>query len=157
MRNINPEDVLTEEEIKAHLTEAFNKFESSGDGRLGQWEFMQAWTFLGLKGSEQEVADAFKDVDIDKSGLIDLNEFMEAIRGERMLELSLGSVLKKMGVQYDSSASQYEAFQKSQNRRRLMKKQWEENIAAITVQIIEKLSSLSKVTIPEKDPEEEKV
>ena len=35
MMNVNPEDVLTEEEITQHLTEAFNKFESSGDGRLG--------------------------------------------------------------------------------------------------------------------------
>ena len=123
MMNINPEDVLSEEEIKQHLTDAFNKFESSGDGRLGQWEFMQAWTFLGLKGSESEVADAFKSVDVDNSGLIDINEFIDAIRGERMLELSLGSVLKKMGVQYDKNANQFEAFQKSQARRRLMKKQ----------------------------------
>ena len=50
--NINSEDVLIEGEIKEHSTEAFNKFESSGDGRLGPWDFMQAWTPLGLKGSE---------------------------------------------------------------------------------------------------------
>lgn len=37
LMNVNPEDVLSEEEIRGHLTEAFNKFESSGDGRLGQW------------------------------------------------------------------------------------------------------------------------
>jgi Ca2+-binding EF-hand superfamily protein len=157
MMNVNPEDVLSEEEIKQHLSDAFNKFESSGDGRLGQWEFMQAWSFLGLKGSEEEIKESFTKVDTDGSGLIDLNEFIEAIRGERMLELSLGNVLKKMGVQYDSRANAFEAFQKTAARRRLMKKQWEENIAAVTKRIIEKLSMLSNVEVPSKDPEEAKM
>ena len=37
MMNVRPEDVMSEEEIVGHLTDAFNKFESSGDGRLGLW------------------------------------------------------------------------------------------------------------------------
>lgn len=96
-------------------------------------------------------------VDTDKSGLIDLEEFINAIRNERMLELSLGQVLKKMGVQYDDRADQFEAFQKSANRRRLMKQQWEENIAVLTKSIIGKLSQLSQVEVPKKDPEQEKM
>ena len=61
--------------------------------------------FLGLKGSEDEIADAFKKVNANNSGLIDKNGFIEAIRGERMLELSLRQVLKKMGVQYDKNVN----------------------------------------------------
>jgi hypothetical protein len=102
-------------------------------------------------------SDAFKNVDVDNSGLIDLKEFIDAIRGERMLELSLGNVLKKMGVQYDDRVDQFEAFRKSQDRRRLMKKTWEENIATISKSIIEKLCAISHVQPPQKDPEEVKV
>ena len=54
------EDLMTDEEITQHLTDAFNKFDSDGSGQLGQWEFTQAWMTLGLKGSEQEISDAFK-------------------------------------------------------------------------------------------------
>merc|ERR1711862_316846 len=57
--NVDPKDVLTDEEINAHLTEAFNKFDKDGSGEMGQWEFTQAWIFLGLKGSESEIGDAF--------------------------------------------------------------------------------------------------
>ena len=112
--------------------------------------------FLGFDGSEGEIEDAFKSVDTDHSGLIDVNEFVNAIRGERMLELSLGHVLKKMGVQYDSNADQFEAFQKSQARRRLLKQQWEQDISVMTKNIIGKLSLLSDMDIPEKDAEQEK-
>ena len=55
MLGIKPEDVLSEEEINVHLTEAFNKFDEDNSGQLGQWEFMQAWFFLGSKGSEEEI------------------------------------------------------------------------------------------------------
>jgi hypothetical protein len=122
MMGIDPASVLFEEEINAHLTEAFNKFDESGDGILGQWEFQQAWFFLGLKGSEAEIQDAFKDVDTNNSGLIDVNEFCKSIKGERMMEISLTRVLNKIGVQYSDAQSQYEAFKKTAARRRLMKK-----------------------------------
>merc|ERR1711979_106829 len=96
---LKPEDVLSEEEIDAHLTEAFNKFDEDNSGQLGEWEFQQAWFFLGLKGSEDEIKDAFKSVDTNNSGLVDITEFKKAIKGERMLELSLTTVLSKMGVE----------------------------------------------------------
>merc|ERR1712146_792027 len=67
---LKPEDVLSDEEIDKHLTEAFNKFDEDGSGQLGQWEFMQAWFFLGLKGSEDEINDSFKSVDTNNSGLV---------------------------------------------------------------------------------------
>jgi Ca2+-binding EF-hand superfamily protein len=99
MMGVRPEDVLSEEEINNHLKEAFNKFDEDNSGELGSWEFQQAWFFLGLKGSESEIKDAFKEVDSNNSGLIDINEFMTAIKGSRMAELSLGKVLQKMGIE----------------------------------------------------------
>merc|ERR1712062_293140 len=95
---VDPKDVLSEEEIRGHLTEAFNKFDESKDGQLGAFEFGQAWGYLGLKGSEDEIKDAFKKVDTNNSNFIDLEEFVTAITSERMMELSLTQVLNKMGV-----------------------------------------------------------
>merc|ERR1712048_1030572 len=100
MFNVNPEDVLSSAEIDKHLTEAFNKFDEDGSGEMGNWEFTQAWLFLGLKGTEEEIKDAFKSVDKNNSGLIDLNEFKTAIKAERLMELNLSQVLDKMGVNY---------------------------------------------------------
>eukprot|EP00494_Astrolonche_serrata_P030052 UN30319 len=59
---LNPEDLMTDEEINKHLTEAFNKFDKDKSGQLGVWEFTQAWMFLGLKGSEDEIQDSFNTV-----------------------------------------------------------------------------------------------
>eukprot|EP00494_Astrolonche_serrata_P031798 UN32067 len=53
MMNVKPEDVLSESEIDHHLETAFNKFDKDNSGELGQWEFTQAWVFLGLKGEER--------------------------------------------------------------------------------------------------------
>jgi Ca2+-binding EF-hand superfamily protein len=64
---MNPEDLLSDEEIEAHLREAFNKFDKDGSGMLGQWEFNQAWFFLGLKGTKQELEEAFQSVDTNNS------------------------------------------------------------------------------------------
>merc|ERR1712004_490639 len=110
MMNMNPEDLLSEEEINKHLAVAFHKFDEDGSGQLGQWEFMQAWFFLGLKGSEDEITDAFKGVDTNNSGQVDIDEFISAIKGSRMAELSLGSLLTKMGVQWQQNQGAFDNF-----------------------------------------------
>jgi len=61
MSNMNPEDLMTEEEINQHLTDAFNKFDEDRSGQLGQWEFQQAWFYLGLKGTENEIKEAYME------------------------------------------------------------------------------------------------
>ena len=110
MSTVGPRDVLSDEAIDKHLTEAFQKFDEDNSGELQAWEFTQAWFFLGLKGSESEIADAFKSVDTDKSGKISLKEFMTAIKSERNAELNLKHVLTKMGVQLNNQNGQYDRF-----------------------------------------------
>jgi hypothetical protein len=154
---MDPRDVLSEAEIDGHLEEAFKKFDEDGSGEMGTWEFTQAWFFLGLKGSEEEIQEAFKGVDTDKSGLVDINEFNQAIKSERMAELNLKHVLGKMGVNLQNVNGQYDRFKATEQRRRLLKKTWEENIATISKSIIEKLCAISHVQPPQKDPEEVKV
>merc|ERR1712004_880835 len=117
MMNMNPEDLLSEEEINKHLADAFHKFDEDNSGQLGQWEFMQAWFFLGLKGTEEEITDAFKGVDTNNSGLVDINEFKDAIRGERMLESNLMNVLEKMGVGVGNTEDRFKSFKATEKRR----------------------------------------
>merc|ERR1712048_70788 len=132
MMGLNPEDVLSDEEIRKHLTEVFNKFDKNGNGTLDNWEFKKAWFDLGLKGTEQELNEAFAKVDKDSSGVIDVEEFITAIRNERLMELNLKKVFDKMGVQFAGANAKYEAFAKATRRRRLLKKKMEENIATLT-------------------------
>jgi hypothetical protein len=98
MAGLDPSELLSDEEITKHLTDAFNKFDEDNSGELGAWEFQQAWFFLGLKGSEEEIKQAFGDVDTNNSGMIDLDEFCKAIKGNRMMELSLGSNIPELFV-----------------------------------------------------------
>eukprot|EP00492_Amphilonche_elongata_P002511 TRINITY_DN276_c0_g1_i2.p1 TRINITY_DN276_c0_g1~~TRINITY_DN276_c0_g1_i2.p1 ORF type:complete len:863 (-),score=234.47 TRINITY_DN276_c0_g1_i2:191-2779(-) len=157
MMNIDPRDVLSEAEIDHHLETAFTKFDKDNSGELGDWEFKQAWVFLGLKGSEREIADAFKSVDKNNSGLIDMVEFKTAIKSERMAELSLTAVLEKMGVNIANANGAFDRFKATAQRRRLMKKSYEDNVLKLTKDIIAKLSMMSKREIPAKNAEEEKV
>ena len=84
MSGMRPKDVMSDEEINAHLTNAFDKFDDSGDGQLGVQEYTQAWLFFGLKEDEDGINDIFKFVDTNNSGLIGVNEFITAIKGERL-------------------------------------------------------------------------
>jgi Ca2+-binding EF-hand superfamily protein len=154
---LRPEDVLSDEEIRQHLTDAFNKFDEDNSGEMGAWEFKQAWFFLGLKGTQIELDEAFAKVDANQSGLIDLDEFITAIRSERLMELNLKKVFDKLGVKVEGVNRTFEAFQKTVKRRRLLKKKMEDSIERATKSIISKLLSLNKRKIPERNPEKQKL
>jgi Ca2+-binding EF-hand superfamily protein len=154
---VDAKDVLSDAEIIQHLTDAYNKFDSSKDQKLNKWEFTQAWTYLGLKGTEQEVTNAFNSVDTDKSGFVDLNEFITTIKSERMAELSLNHILKKMGVHFDESQKAYDAYKRKAQRRRILKKTMEQNVAKVTKNIIEKLSMMADTPLPQQNDADAKM
>jgi Ca2+-binding EF-hand superfamily protein len=156
MFGLDPSSILSEDEVRKHMRDAFEKFDKDSSGLLGQWEFNQAWFSLGLKGSEAELKDAFDSVDTNKSGEVDLEEFIQAVKSERMAEFSLQKVLDTMGVKYATAEQRYEAFKKATARRRLMKKQMEENIRTTTKDIISKLANVSEKPIPQRDIQGEK-
>ena len=89
--------------------------------------------------------------------MIDKDEFINAIKGSRMAELSLGGLLDKLGVQWNDSESRYKSFKATEKRRRLMKRAYEDNVAKNTREIIVKLSTVSGRDVPQKDPEGEKL
>merc|ERR1711953_1500711 len=86
-----------------------------------------------------------------------INEFKKAIKGERMLELSLTTVLQKMGVEIGNTESRFRAFKDTEKRRRLMKKEWEARVSELTAVIVKQLAGLSKKPVPQKDEKLEKM
>jgi len=105
-----------------------------------------------LEGEQPESTRAFTEVE-HYSGKIDLKEFTTAMRSSRLAELSLGKLLQKMGVQLNNGNGKYNNFKANTQRSRLMKKQYEENIARTTKELIGKHSQLSKMDVPKQDPE----
>merc|ERR1712019_202926 len=68
MAGKDPIAALSDEQIQKYLTEAFNNFDSSADGRIDFTEFTKAWESLGLNGTTEELRIAFNSVDSDRSG-----------------------------------------------------------------------------------------
>ena len=62
------------------MRDAFNKFDSNGNGSLNLTEFTLAWGHLDLKGSEFEILHQFEEVDTNDNGSIELKEFIHTIR-----------------------------------------------------------------------------
>ena len=143
----DPKDLLTDEQINKLLLETFKKFDKDNSGELETPEFIKAWRFLGLKGSDKEIGRSFGSVDTNHSGKIDRFEFASAIKNNRTEELSLTVLLtqidghlegmegffeeyKKRAAEAEEEAKanlalsrgDYDAFQKATRRRRLRKR-----------------------------------
>ena len=78
-----------------------NKFDADGPGQLEYDEFKQAFSDLGLNGSESEIQEMFKKVDVDGSGYVDRVEFSNAVKSSRMAELSLNVLISQMDGKLD--------------------------------------------------------
>jgi len=127
---LDPSKFLSEEALQKHLSNAFDKFDNSRDGRLNFKEFQSAWKELGLKASVAELRDAFNVVDTDKSGLIDKHEFISAVKDNRLTELNMNVLLKAMGVEVGNVRDKYAAYNATQSRRRKQRKTMEATLAS---------------------------
>jgi len=139
----NPMDFLSPEVIDKHLTDAFNKFDYTNDGRLSFKEFGEAWRYLGLKASGDELREAFDVVDTDKSGLVDVHEFKTAVKDNRLTELNMTVLLDAMGVELGSIADRYKAFSATQARRRAQRKTMEETLSERLSNCVNELCSIT--------------
>jgi Ca2+-binding EF-hand superfamily protein len=147
MAGLDPIEALSEEDILQLLRDAFDEFDKDKSGEMGIGEFTQAWGFLGLKGTPEEINDAFKQVDVDNSGVVSFKEFAQAIKSNRLSEMSVSVVLRKMdgqlgnlGKYMDKVRGDLDVLRKTEQRRRLMKEEWEANIDQKTLEIIDKLN-----------------
>merc|ERR1712027_261225 len=68
------EGFLQSKEVDKYLVEAFNKYDTNGNGTLSYREFSDAWKFMNLGGSDSDVKAAFSSVDVDYSGVVEYGE-----------------------------------------------------------------------------------
>ena len=59
------------------LQEAFNLFDTDGDGQLSISEWQTVLSRMGMKLSSKEEKALFRNVDSNGDGKIDLDEFMK--------------------------------------------------------------------------------
>merc|ERR1719281_783686 len=122
------ENFFDEAQIDKALADCFHKFDRDHSGWLGFTEFARAWEDLGLGSREDEIMRAYYKVDSDRSGSIELAEFMEAIKSEKMDELNMNLLFSKMGDELGivwknmaSAKDRYAKFETTAQRRRVMK------------------------------------
>merc|ERR1719166_617499 len=65
----------------SQLMETFDAFDKDGNGELQFPEYTSAWRFLNQPGSDRDIKQAFDGVDVDRSGLVDRDEFVFSIMG----------------------------------------------------------------------------
>merc|ERR1719499_2221872 len=152
------EDFFNEESVTQALNEAFVKFDRDGSGWLGFTEFARAWEDLGLGSREDEIMRAYYKVDADRSGSIELAEFMDAIQGEKLDELNLNLIVSKMGAELGvkmgdlrNNKERYKAFELTAQRRRLMKQKMEEDMQKNLSVLVDKICGLLNEPIPDPD------
>jgi len=90
------------------LNDTFKAFDRDGNAMLTFREYQEAWKFLNLPGGSAKCKESFESVDVDKSGTVDLWEFLFSIMGEEaeqyghyanleILELLLEKLLSGQG------------------------------------------------------------
>lgn len=74
----NPE----KQQMYNDVNDTFKAFDRDGNATLQFPEYSEAWRFLNLPGDSTAVKASFDKVDIDRSGTVDLPEFLYSIMGE---------------------------------------------------------------------------
>jgi hypothetical protein len=88
----------------------------------------------------------FLHFEVDGSGVVSFKEFADAIQGNRLAESNVSGVLRIMdgtlsnlGSYLAKVGNSFDILKKTEERRRLMKEEWEANIDSKTNEIIQKL------------------
>jgi Ca2+-binding EF-hand superfamily protein len=156
------ENFFDEAQIDRALADCFAKFDRDNSGWLGFTEFARAWEDLGLGSREDEIMRAYYQVDNDRSGSIDINEFKSAITGEKMDELNMNLLFSKMGDELgivwqnmESQKDRYAKFEMTAQRRRVMKQKMQEDLERNIQEFIAKLCIELDRQVP--DPEGRKL
>ena len=140
---------MFEDQVHKYLMKPFRKYDVDNSGEIGLKEFIDAWADLELKGDPEEVKETFAGVDANGSGYISSDEFLKGMKGARMEELSNRVLILALEDEYGSienfiqqQKGDYGNYKNTVQRRRLLKKKYEENLANQTKRLIAVLSEL---------------
>ena len=61
---------------------AFKMFDMNGDGLITKEELMQVMKTMGDKVSEKDATQMIKDVDVDKDGKVNYQEFIQMMTSD---------------------------------------------------------------------------
>merc|ERR1712038_1484395 len=89
------------------LKDTFNAFDKDGNAELGYPEYQEAWKFLGQPGTDADIKAAFDSVDVDTSGLVEWNEFVFSIMGERAAKYGVLADMEALTQLLDTTAKEY--------------------------------------------------
>ena len=111
LKTLNGETLAEEEneefQFYGQLQDTFNAFDRDGNAELGYAEYVEAWNFLSLPGGPQAIKSAFDSVDVDGSGLVEWNEFVFSIMGEKALKYGVLADMETLTVLLDTTAKEY--------------------------------------------------
>ncbi|CAD8095691.1 unnamed protein product [Paramecium sonneborni] len=85
MNQINPDQILTPEEIKA-AKDAFEAYDKMGYGTLEVEELQKILEEFGHKPSKEELQQMINQVDVKNKGFIDFEDFKRAIAIYKIIE-----------------------------------------------------------------------
>merc|ERR1712187_829323 len=89
------------------LRDTFNAFDNDGSAELGFPEYVEAWKFLGLQGSDSDIKKAFDSVDVDGSGIVDWDEFCFSIMGEKAAKYGTLADMEDLSRLLKNTVSEY--------------------------------------------------
>ena len=70
---------LKDSESEEELIEAFKIFDKDGNGLIGSEELLNVMLTLGEDSNKEEIEDLINEVDLDRDGLINYEEFLRLI------------------------------------------------------------------------------
>ena len=134
--------------IALRLQETFRSFDDDNDGEINEWEFTQAWLWLGFRGEEVEIHEIFRTVDADNRGLINEQEFLQIVTSERRPELQIKANLGVMDERLALVEKRFNAMSSTSIRRRLLQREMDADVEKKVEGIIDKLSAMTSA-VPE--------
>ena len=70
---------LKDSESEEELIEAFKIFDKDGNGLIGSEELLNVMLTLGEDSNKEEIEDLINEIDLDRDGLINYEEFLRLI------------------------------------------------------------------------------
>lgn len=102
LRKVAPQKL--EPEQMEELREAFNLFDTDGNGNIDAKELKAAMRALGFQVRKADVRKMIADIDKDESGTIDFNEFIDLMTG-KMSERDTKEEIAKVFELFDAEGN----------------------------------------------------
>ena len=119
-----PEKNQRDQQTYTTLKDTFNAFDKDGSMELGYEEYQESWKFLNRPGSDADIKKAFDAIDVDGTGLVEWNEYVFSLMGEKAINFgtladleTLHNVLKESeGIMSELRGALVEAKESTKDR-----------------------------------------